>query len=394
MSGGMRGLLPVALLVAACGRPDGDNALGRATVDTLQGGIVRVVNNGATEWGDTNGWKLVLEREVQPGPDSLSNLGQPGGIVADSRGNVYVLDHKPVGIKVFNAEGSYTQTIGRDGSGPGEFRQYGILMISRDTLIHHGPRQGRTQLFALDGTLIATWSTMCCHQRPLIASRDGMVPVPGTIKPDTSGSSTAMFSGSGVVRYGLDGSVVDTMMFPPEPDQPVWRMGDKDNWSINTIPFQPGLTTRFLEDGTMLWGVQGSYRLIVSRTGRDTVRIIESSAESVPLPDSLRVQAVEQQVKEDPRWAAVAKLDDIPTNYPTWTSATGDGAGNIWVLVPGPRGESDRWDVFTAEGVLRGRVPAMFEGTYRTYWTADRVYTIGEGDDGAYVIRVWSIQKG
>jgi hypothetical protein len=304
-----------------------------------------------------------------------------------------VLDHKPAGIKVFDASGTYVRTIGREGSGPGEFRPYGMLMISRDTLVHHDSRQARTQAFTADGQLVRVWKTSCCHSRPLLASTDGIFPIPGTIDPDTTAGATAMFTGAGAVRYRIDATIVDTILFPPEPDQPYWKIGDKNNWSINTIPFQPGIVTRFLPDGGLLWGLQGSYRLLVSRTGLDTVRIFEWTAARTEIPDSLRTKAVADQIAQDERWRGVARLDDVPTAYPVWTSAVADGAGNYWVLIPGPKGESNHWDVFDPTGALLGSVPAQFEGTYRTFWTADRVYSVTEGDDGTPVIRVWRIDR-
>ncbi len=85
-------------------------------------------------------------------PPTVDTL--PGGIVVDSRGRIFVLDRKPTLIKVYASDGTFNGTIGREGSGPGEFQQWGILTIRRDTLYHHDPRQVRTQAFTPDGALI------------------------------------------------------------------------------------------------------------------------------------------------------------------------------------------------------------------------------------------------
>ena len=70
------------VLLAACSR-GGQGA--SFVIDTLPGGIVRVANKVPTEWTDTNGWKLVLERTIAPPDSTPGQLNQPGGIVVDSR---------------------------------------------------------------------------------------------------------------------------------------------------------------------------------------------------------------------------------------------------------------------------------------------------------------------
>ncbi|MES2124235.1 MAG: 6-bladed beta-propeller, partial [Gemmatimonadota bacterium] len=141
----MRHTVPLALiLAAACGAADAKVSLNAPTIDTLPGGIVRVRNTGPTGWADTNGWKLVLEHTFAIPDGSPGQLNNPSGIVADSKGNIYVLDSKPATIKAYSADGAFLRTIGRDGSGPGEFRQWGMLTIARDTLVQHDPGQSRT----------------------------------------------------------------------------------------------------------------------------------------------------------------------------------------------------------------------------------------------------------
>ncbi len=382
--------------VAACGDGGATTALDTPVIDTLPGGIVRVHNTGPTRWADTSGWKLVLERTIAPGPGEPGELGNPRGIVADSRGRIYVVDQDPeITVKIFAADGRYLDHFARKGSGPGELEN-AALMITRDTLVIHDSRQSRTSVFTTDGDFVRVWSDLCCFNRPLLASTDGLVPIPGSIAPDTTdGAETRMFAGSGAIWYRLDGTVRDTMYFPDEPEQPTWKIGDKNNYSINTIPFQPGLLGRFAPDGSFVWGLQDDYRFVISHTGRDTVRLFDYSAEPVPLPDSLRQQAVDDYIAQDPRWKGVAKVEDLPSNYPLWSSMAIDGSGDVWVLLPGARGEGDHWNVFDPEGVLLGNVPAPFAVTYRTHWTANRVYQLTDNEDTDLPeIRVWRIDRG
>lgn len=55
--------------------------LAKPAIDTLRGGIVRVMSPGPTAWSDTTGWKLVLERVVQPKDGLPGELGNPSAPV-------------------------------------------------------------------------------------------------------------------------------------------------------------------------------------------------------------------------------------------------------------------------------------------------------------------------
>ena len=391
----MSRLLPALLLLAACSSTDTKVALNTPVIDTLPGGIVRVTNPGPTAWADTNGWRFVLERVIAPSPGETGELADPRDIVVDSHGRIFVVDHDPeIGLKSFAPDGTFLQRFGRLGSGPGEFRS-AVLMIANDTLVIHDPQLGRTTTYSTDGAFLRVWGTMCCHNRPLRASDAGRAPIPGTVLPDTTDTSGNPEAGiSGVVWYAVDGTPRDTMLFPPQPEKPSWRIGDETNYSINTIPFQPGLSGRFAPDGTYLYGHQREYQIVVTRTGTDTLRLIRATVGTVPLPDSLRTQAVERYIRRDPRWRGVARVEDIPTTYPLWTSVTADGAGNIWVALPGPTGDSHQFDVFTPEGILWGRVSSPLTAVGRTYWSADRVYQLTENaETDLPEIRVYRIER-
>lgn len=385
-------LLILSLLasVAACGA--GKRTSGAATIDTLPGGIVRVANRAPSGWTDTNGWKLVLERTIAPADSTPGQLNQPGGIVVDSRGRIFVLDIKPTLIKVYAADGTFSGTIGREGSGPGEFRQWGILAISRDTLVHHDPGQSRTQSFTTDGAFIHAWVSLCCWQMPVAADDSGRTPVPGNVHPDSTTKNFA--AGAGYIRYRPDGTVADTIILPPRPETKSWRVKDKDNLETMDVPLLPGQVGTFDRAGHYVWGNQGRYEIVISHNGLDTLRIFSSVAGTFPIPDSTRQENFDQAVKNNPLLKTVAKFDDIPKTYPLWTSIVSDGNNNLWVLRPGPKSDSDIFDVFTPAGVLLGSVPAPFHNTYRSYWTRDRVYTIQEDDaTGVQSIKVYRIER-
>ena len=59
----------------------------------------------------------------------------PVEITCDSEGNLYVLDQKANNIKKFDSSGKYVRTIGRRGSGPGDFNSPHHFTFAKDRLV-------------------------------------------------------------------------------------------------------------------------------------------------------------------------------------------------------------------------------------------------------------------
>ena len=73
-------------------------------------------------------------------------------------GNFYVQDNGNFRIAVFDNDGEYIRSIGREGEGPGEFYMAGILWIHEETIAVLDEMNRRTSLFHTDGTFIESRS--------------------------------------------------------------------------------------------------------------------------------------------------------------------------------------------------------------------------------------------
>ncbi len=103
-------------------------------------------------------------------------LYRPFACIVDSDGHVYVADSSNHRIAVFDFDGNYLRSIGREGDGPGEFRYpMSVLLIDGKLQIPSG-RQQRTTIYNTDGSLneIVSYS----H------ARTGSFAASATIAPD------------------------------------------------------------------------------------------------------------------------------------------------------------------------------------------------------------------
>lgn len=389
-------LLLIAL--AACGSADARTALNEPVVDTLAGGVVQVTNPGPTAWPDTNGWRIVEELVIAPEEGSEGELSTANTLVADEAGNVYVMQREPVHIKVFGPDGQWLRNIGREGDGPGEFRN-GMLGIVGDTLFVQDPNNQRLTTFLTDGTFLATHQSQCCwFTSRLNVLADGRAMILGPPPPGSEARGAYYLT-------HMDGRVTDTLLMPADRQgesgdywEVVRRSGSNTSISRINVPLRASDVSVIRADGSIVRGRTDNFRLVIGNDYGDTTRIFSATAPTLSVTDVQRdsaYQATLERQSEDWRdaFAEVAKLSDIPSTWPVFTAITADRANRIWVALPGDRGGYSRVQVFSPEGVLLGDVPipANGGGIFNGFWTRDRIYVGGEDDIGLPIVRVYRL---
>lgn len=252
-------MLLVAVAVVGCmaNEPDAGQ---RLTVDTTASGTIVVAHDAASASRSPARLDLELVRSVGlPGKGDAS-LGQPTGIAVDSRGNVLILDNKPVGVKVYTPDGRWLRTIGRDGAGPGEFRPHASLYVVRDTILVHDIAQSRMVVFSSTGDPLDVF--------PTTFLRGGFGP------PDTLGRlllPVRVGALLAAIRISAAGPTGDTLTLPPENAPRLWRAGSAA-WPI---PFQPRTVSRLAPNGELVWGHQERTRIHRGLPEVDTSLVVD-----------------------------------------------------------------------------------------------------------------------
>lgn len=78
--------------------------------------------------------------------------------VVSHEGQLFVSDGQENAVRVYDDEGSFVRTIGREGAGPGIFESIGALHVdSRGRLLVADPSQMRVSAFSIDGELYSTY---------------------------------------------------------------------------------------------------------------------------------------------------------------------------------------------------------------------------------------------
>jgi hypothetical protein len=389
----------MALLFAACSAGESQTSLNPPTIDTLANGVIAVSNSGPTAWADTSGWRLVLEREIVPEEGSPGEIGNPRALAAGDDGTIYLLQQAPVTIKVYAADGTWLRNIGRDGDGPGEFRD-GMFGLVRDTLFVQDANNSRFTTFTTSGQFVATTPSQCCWSTshfPIF--EDGTAGIIGHFA-DTAAAEEGNDGAFYMTR--MNGTVVDTIPFTSEPPDPAssWtivRRSGNSSWVMGmNIPLQPTSESAWFPTRQKVTGRTSTYSLAIVGLKYDTLRLISAPAAEMTITEAQRdsiFNAVIEGAGEEwqPAVREVAKKSQIPTTWPAWSGVVVDRSSRIWVGRPGTKGAVTTLDVFTPEGVLLGAVPAPTDRILDGVWTRDRVYLRDETEEGLPRIRVFRI---
>lgn len=379
----MRLSLPPLLLLAAC---SGERAAPAVAFDTLPSGTVVVTSGQAGEWADTNGWKLVLERTVQPPEGDSAAFGNPYDIVLRPDGSFLLRDGNDPALALYDSSGVLVRRFGRQGAGPGEFERSYPAWLG-DTLVVHDPGQSRISLFALDGTLIRTFPGICCHEGPPIGvDSRGRIRVTGQRVSDSAFTNQWLY-------FTLDGRRVDSMIPPEAGKQKYWTVATNGGRSRYTVPFAGQNAHAFLPDGRIVYGITDKYELLVTSTGRDTARIIRrTGVTGDPVPPGALDSILGVWTKGNPGLAEVAHRSDVPSTRPLWSGVELDGQGNFWVQRGDYTGGSHRFDVFAPDGRFLGEVPSPFDHLWQSVWAGQRVAVLDEDEAGLPRVRVFRIE--
>ncbi len=395
-------LPPLAFLVAACASADARESL--VSIDTLPGGIPLVTSAAPI---DSGRWSLVREIDIHPAAGAPGELLEPQDIAVGDDGTVAVSEGRPTVVHIYGPDGSFVRDIGREGEGPGELRA-AFIALRGDTLVVQDPQNHRATIFDIrNGKALLSRQTVCCYFAPISVDDSGRA-IAQMMAPADSGLGPSQ----AVLRFRLADTTVDTLMLGehPEPDdQPRWMIGDgKRMMMMVSVPMQPSSMHTLLPDGRFVSGWGGEYRLWLSGTGRDTLRVFGRPWTAGAVSSEARQRLVDDKVTQvlgsgmgGLTEAALRKSmdpDAIPDHRPAFTHLWADRAGRIWTRLSSPDTSAVHLDLFDSEGRWLDQVsvpePEWADEEYTPVtFGRDRLALLVTDADGLPMIRVYRIVR-
>ncbi|MGH7582184.1 MAG: hypothetical protein ACREL5_03045 [Gemmatimonadales bacterium] len=382
----MRIALGIALVSASSSELGAQARLARPVIDTVSGHIIRVMNPGPTAWTDTNGWKLVYERTVQPAEGSRGELDKPDEAVLLDNGMLIESERDPVSIRLFDAHGNFVRTIGRAGAGPGEYQAVAPALVGDSLLFIQDYMLARGTLMTLDGKVVRIFPTACCFGYPAAADNHSRLHVMGPAA-DRKGQW---------ITFTPAGDRVDSMRQPAMETRLVWTVRTPNSSATFTIPLSATNIDLVLRNGNVLYGATDAFRFAVTAHGSDTIRLF-AGPQTLPAaaPGQLRDSLFHLYTDHNASLRAIASEGDIPKTLPLWRGMVEDGDANLWVLAGGETTKVPaRFAVYAHDGRFLGWVaapPIKYLG--RTSWSADHVAILDTDANDLPRIRIFRIDR-
>lgn len=345
VAGATRTVSSWMLVVAVMSSCDNSTDLASpVTVDTLASGRVVVSNPDLASVG--KGKTLVLVEELRIGaalgtePDAPELFGRVLSLALDEDERTYVADYQANEVRVFDREGNFVRTIGRQGEGPGEFlRLAGIVWDRTSGVLWAVDTRGlRFSAFDARGRFLAT--------HPHGRDTDSFS-IPWVGYSDLHGflydREPRNFEVLLKRKTSTDGvlAIVDSLAVP-QAEQDTYTVSSSYGTETRTVPMQPVRMYAVGPDGAVWSATSSEFRLHKVDFNGDTLRTVE-----------LRRPARELSRRERD---SIASANDIPARrLPQTRPIIGHPRvgtdGWLWVPVEG----DSTWEVFDDFGYHMGR---------------------------------------
>lgn len=394
--------LLAAVLAAGCTGAEA-RMLAQPVIDSLPGGIPRVMNTGPARWVGESGWQLELVQTITGTEGTESELINPQSLAVDDWGRVYVVDEKPRVIKVYGADGEFIRTIGQEGEGPGEFR-VGFIAVHQGQVVVHDPMVARTSVWDTTGTFLRSWNSSCCFWTDIQVDRQGRIYVP-TMFPTEPG---AVSRGTPYVRWTMQGVAVDTVWVPRDDSRAkFWTVSSSEGGRnvarmMMSVPLTPRIVSALNPDGGIVYGWSERYQLAVSAGAGDTSMVFGRAWTPAAVTGERKQHEVDllvarfREQADEANLRQTFKADDIPGTAPAFIGIHVDRQGHRWVrLDPGTDSTRSTFDIFDAEGVLLGTLatsPALPQYG-RLAFGRDELLVARENEDGLPVVVRYAVRK-
>lgn len=320
-----------------------------------------------------------LEAEMRIGAfegEDVYMLGDVAGMAVAPDGAVYLYDRQVPALRKYGPDGTFIATFGREGGGPGEYKQSdgGLAVLPDGRVLLRDPGNARITVYSPSGETVNTWPLRGGY----FTSRPLYVDTAGVAYTQIWGRSDEGERYDALQPFALDGTVGDSIPAPDRGYEPATITASGKSFQImNPVPFTPREVWTFSPHGSVVSGVSTEYSFDVFRPDGSVLRIARVLDQPV---------AVDPAEKEAARLGATRNLQSmlpdwkwngppIPDTKPPFQDLAVGRDGRVWVQLHQPgylAEEADPedpmsvdqwdepvvWDVYEPDGIYLGQVRA------------------------------------
>ncbi len=320
----------------------------------IEDGVKVIKNPGEPLYGEIT---FELEEDLSIGNEGDENYVFYDLVIlaVDSEGNIFVLDRGNFRIQKFDKNGSYLQTIGRQGQGPGEFEQPMSLFIDvKDRIYVYDSFRRYLHVFENEGKFKET------IRLPRSPSFGLGISEKGNILSQTSDYSQEENT-TNVVLMDSKGKVIKRIVSYPFETPPMIKKRILGNPYSHRLYFCPDL------DGSGVYGHSSEYKLYVLNTSGEARLRIEKEEKAEPVTQKDKDIRIDNYLESQEKSGTKVKLtrNEVKKAYifpefnPFFSGIVLDNEGRIYVerfKLYNPEDRSRVYDLFSEEGYYIYRV--------------------------------------
>lgn len=359
-----------ASTILACGGGSGGDARAHQVVRDTVGDTIIVRTQSGSVWGEPRALTPVVSIGVLEGEDAYM-FGSVRAIAVTADERIFVLDGQVPAVRLFSPDGTHIRNVGSVGEGPGEYQEPdgGLTVMPDGRVVLRDPGTGKIVVFSSDGEHLDDWRL---PSGGAFSTGEGFYWDSAghlmTLTITNLGAPVTEWE-RGLVRFGSDGTILDTL------EVPQWDFGEwvvsaqnENSSSSNRVPFAPSVEVRYSPLGYFVGGLSTDYRIDLFLPDGKVLRV-ERAWEPVPV-NSDEASILERRITQNfrnrfPGWRWNAPR--IPDTKPPFSDLFVGDDGRIWVVVAAPseefmsRAEAAEEEHTTGRVVNRYRSPVVFD---------------------------------
>ncbi|MEO5800824.1 MAG: 6-bladed beta-propeller, partial [Gemmatimonadales bacterium] len=372
----------ILLLVACRAAPDRATSL-RVTIDsTGHYPVVRSLGEAPTESA-----KLVA---VVDGSVSSQEFGSIRSVLLAADGSLYVADPSNRVVSVFDSAGRFVRQLGREGRGPGEYRDPYSLAWLGPRLALLDPGNARIAFYEPSGEATSSPNVPSISGGQFIRLYRTPPAFWSYSFRATAGGSEGIF-----VQHSEAGTADSLPLIKLAAGAAVGRRCTRPDEGISffSAPFGPELLQIPSPDGLLVAALTSGYAIaFVNRQG-DTVRMLKRDIRAAPVSDAEWSEANADWVAFRAKWpTAACDLGEFsrPKFKPPLQFIFYDDVGRLWVELT--TADGPRYDVFDATGRLQVSIAGLpSTGGVDPSVAGKRIAIVGRDSADAPVVRIYRI---
>lgn len=282
-------------------------------------------------------------------------------IAADEGGRVFIADIQQLKIHVFDSDGTWLQSLGRQGRGPGEFQQISEIDIVSNQLYAIDANQRIMNVFSLDSLNLSHSITLIPQNKSQFEELSNRFPDHYLIRSDGS-VLTGFFtpplltenpqSPDSLLFYIIDqtGQIQSDRILSQQGFIYYTGSGEHQN-SMFSFDFSPRSLIVLSGEDQIFTNLSDEFLIKVYNPEGDYIRSIYYPFDRIEIN---RTDLINRENRGE-AYRQIIRQIDLPESYPVIRNMLLDDKSRLWISTFTDSGDTDNWWVLNNEGEMVGR---------------------------------------